>query len=234
MKTMIMADYAVTKGILLQQIVLSVLVSAFASIVVGNAFMLIPMMAVMIPLSYMLTLVAYDETNGWERYRLTFPLTRAQTVAGRYIFMIVLALGSLVLALLTHGLFYLVAPALSTLPFGAEFSASMMESDLTTLAFSSAIALFIVLVLSSIIYPFSFRFGMVRALRWVPMALVVIFLAAGTAVQYVNPQLFADVINWLDAPDGVGMAIAVGVLGCAAITLASAVLATKLYQKREF
>ena len=83
MKTMIVSDFAALRSALLQLVGICLVVSLFMSYVMG-AVGTSAAIGAMIPFMCLFSLAALDEQNGWERFRLTLPITRRQVVFGRY------------------------------------------------------------------------------------------------------------------------------------------------------
>ena len=85
--------------------------------------------------------------------------------------------------------------------------------------------------------PLVFRFGMTRATRFVPVV-VVIAIACGIGffdAGGIQPTgVLADLVQWLDTGSNYLFLAAALVAVVALIYVASAFVATKLYEKREF
>jgi len=80
MKTMIVSDFAALRSALLQLVGICLVVSLFMSYVMG-AVGTSAAIGAMIPFMCLFSLAALDEQNGWERFRLTLPITRRQAPA---------------------------------------------------------------------------------------------------------------------------------------------------------
>ncbi len=78
----------------------------------GSALCIMPIMALMLAYSVGFTLVAFDERNDWERFRLTLPLSRANVVQGRYATFVVMTLVGLVLGVAVTAIVYGLSLAL--------------------------------------------------------------------------------------------------------------------------
>lgn len=100
-------------------------------------FILYPLMMVgMIPV----TLLSYDERDGWDKYSLTLPCTRAQLVSAKYL-----------IGLIFGGVVFLLVELLLLigLSMGGNFDFLSMSSALLLLG----------LLGPSLLMPFSFKFG---------------------------------------------------------------------------
>ena len=68
-------------------------------------------MATMAPLMYLFSIFAYDEMNGWERFRMTLPLTKQQVAYGRYVSMLIVSVVSMLAAWLISFVFIAIIQA---------------------------------------------------------------------------------------------------------------------------
>ena len=99
MKTMIVSDFAALRSALLQLVGICLVVSLFMSYVMG-AVGTSAAIGAMIPFMCLFSLAALDEQNGWERFRLTLPITRRQVVFGRYASLALLTVAAALFGLL--------------------------------------------------------------------------------------------------------------------------------------
>ena len=86
MKAMIVSDFAVLRSALLQLVGICVVIALFMGYAMGTLVGRRCRHCRHGP-PFMLSVLAWpptDELNGWERFRLTLPLTRRQVVFGRY------------------------------------------------------------------------------------------------------------------------------------------------------
>ncbi|MRZ90453.1 ABC-2 transporter permease, partial [Odoribacter splanchnicus] len=70
MKTMLMFDLLTAKKLARSQLLLGVVVALVLTVSTGSALCIMPIMALMLAYSVGFTLVAFDERNDWERFRL--------------------------------------------------------------------------------------------------------------------------------------------------------------------
>lgn len=120
--------------------ILLVIVAFFALSFFGNDsqfFILYPLMMVsLVPV----TLLSYDERDGWDKYSLTLPCTRAQLVSAKYL-----------IGLIFGGVVFLLVELLLLigLSMGGNFDFLSMSSALLLMG----------LLGPSILMPFVFKFG---------------------------------------------------------------------------
>lgn len=83
MKAMIFSDLITSKNAFVQLLLISIVICGFLAwgtgeVIVGTGWQ----WATMAPLMYLFSIFAYDEMNGWERFRMTLPLTKHQVAYG--------------------------------------------------------------------------------------------------------------------------------------------------------
>lgn len=159
------------------------------------------------------TLIAYDERNKWDVNSLTMPFTRKQLVTSKYLGVLLLLLGTLVVI----GSAYIVG--------------SMRLGKFQWLAFSETMVMmaFIGLLSPSILLPLVFRFGAERGRVFYYITLLIFFAAIGAGTEVMKtPEiaaLLSDAVSWL-LPGTV-------ILGTLVLIL-SWTLSVRFYEKREF
>ena len=233
MKTMLMFDLLTAKKLARSQLLLGVVVALVITVSTGSAIAIMPLMALMLAYSVGFTLVAFDERNDWERFRLTLPLSRANVIRGRYATFVIMTLIGLALGMVLTALVYgahLALPnvdTLSTLFEGMNWQ-MVVAMIVASIAFS--------LILWLIALPLVARFGMTKAVRFLPLAFIIL-LPIGTALAQKAgppPTFIIDFITWTSTPTGT-VTLAVAALALvAALTALSCALSVKLYEKREF
>lgn len=234
MKAMIVSDFAVLRSALLQLVGICVVIALFMGYAMGTLVGGAAAIAAMPPFMLLFSLAATDELNGWERFRLTLPLTRRQVVFGRYA-----SLGSSP-----------QPPSLS--PWRCRFCcwasspvcrAGILPEGLTpadnppaALVGSVVGAVGVITLGMAVTLPLIFRFGMTRATRLVPVV-VVIAIAAGISFFDAGIQptgVLASLAQWLDTGSNYLLLAIAMVAAVALVYAASALIAAKLYEKREF
>jgi ABC-2 type transport system permease protein len=230
---MFFADLASIQGVLWKQVLLAIVVGLFVPLMVGNLAMVIPIIGVIIPLYVIFSLITYDSQSGWEGYRLSLPLSRNQSVFGRYLLIFVIAIASVLIGLIIQGALVLSVPLLSMLPLGSPYFDSLAELDAYILIFLSLTPLIIVLIMAGIMFPFAYRLGMTTAVRWIPIAFMLIVFGLGAVIELTNTNVVIDFITWVIIPENSALAAAISLGICGVIYLGSAALSAKLYHARE-
>ncbi len=235
MKAMIVTDFYTLRNALLQLVGICVAIAAIMGWATDSLVSAEAAISAMIPFMLLFSLAATDEQNGWERFRLTLPLTRHQVVFGRYASLGLLAAGTIVFALSLSFLVLGIAslfPA-SIVPEGFTFAANPTGA----LVGSVVGAVCVVMVGMAVALPLVMRFGMTRATRIVPMIVVVILAACfgfyGSGIN-VDGGVLADLVSWLDTGNNYLFLAVALVIAVALVYVASAFVAAKLYEKREF
>lgn len=235
MLVMIKTDLITMKNYALQNVVIMTLVAVFICIGTGSITAGIAALMFMLPFLYIFSVVAYDEMNGWERFRLTMPISRNQVAFGRYASVLIAIAISVVLALVIALVISLVTPHLDfAAGFDEGFSLAAMTGRLLLIA---AFLLFV----TSVVLPLFIRFGMTKATRIVPLAFLLLalafmFVSTGSTEGAIEQSLPLLVTMIAPAPDQEGFALLCN-LAVFAIMLvpyvASSLLTAKLYEKRQ-
>lgn len=234
MKAMLVSDFAVLRSALLQLVGICVIIALFMGYAMGSLVGGAAAIAAMPPFMLLFSLAATDELNGWERFRLTLPLTRRQVVFGRYASLGLIAVGTIAFSL---ALSFLLLGVISCMPADVlPEGLTPAENPPAALVGSVVGAVGVITLGMAVTLPLIFRFGMTRATRLVPVV-VVIAIAAGIGFFDAGIQptgVLADLALWLDAGNNYLLLAAIMVIVVALIYAASAFIAAKLYEKREF
>ncbi|MDO4290384.1 MAG: ABC-2 transporter permease [Eggerthellaceae bacterium] len=234
MKAMIFSDLITMRRSLVQ---LVGIMAAIACLLAFGMETLVPVaacVAVMIPVMYVFTAMAYDELNGWEKFRLALPLSRSNVVAGRYAGMLLVCAAALVLGLALTLTIAGVAEALSGGMGGNPKVAALLLANNPPQALLAAgmLGALTALVMGAVVLPLTMRFGMTKGARVMPLVLVfVAVVVMGVFGDALNG--FAEALLHGDAgvsPVALGVGAVAAVL---AVYAASAALATRLYRTRE-
>lgn len=189
----------------------------------------------MVPLLCLTTLGVYDENNDWGSFRLTLPLSRRDVVFGRY--------ASLLATMMCAGvgtlLFGAAALGACSLVPGEFFSQVAESATLAGITGGIVAALSCATIACSITLPLVMRFGMTKAVRFVPVAAAVAFAlllavmgSSGSPLE--GSEAFASLLLWVDASDTHFLAATATILTASlALYAASAVVAVRLYATRE-
>ena len=82
MKTMMCSDFITMKRTLVQFAFIGLLVTVFIGVCGTSILAALAAVVAMVPFMYVFSVAAYDEMAGWERFRLTLPISRHQVVFG--------------------------------------------------------------------------------------------------------------------------------------------------------
>lgn len=233
MKTMLAFDLLTAKKIMKSQVVLSVIVAGIFAVSTNMPAGIIPCLALMFAYSAGFTLVAYDERNDWEELRLTLPLSRADIVCGRYATFAVMTLAGIVLGIVLTVAMYGLAQMAPMAPVLSEFAGGIGWQMMVAMVVSSIV---FSLVLWMIALPLVARWGMTKAVRYLPLAFIVILPIATMLMQKAGPPpaFILDFAVWAATPAGTLIVAAAVVALMAALFALSCALSVKLYEKREF
>lgn len=214
MKAMIFSDLITSKNAFVQLLLISIVICGFLAWGTGEVIVGTAAMATMAPLMYLFSIFAYDEMNGWERFRMTLPLTKHQVAYGRYVSMLIVSVVSMLAAWLISFVFIAIIQAWGGLGTSAEFAAP--ESPLAILDCGIAGFVFILLL----------------AALTLPLLVVVVVVLASVAIGNVSDGI--DMMAVRTFLNDHTVAIAIG--GCVvsvALYVVSAFIAARLYQARE-
>ncbi|MEY8437215.1 ABC-2 transporter permease [Atopobiaceae bacterium 24-176] len=210
------------------------LIGVFIALCIGSVAV-----AGFFPFLFMTSLFTVDEQNGWERFRLTLPVTRDQMVRGRYLTVlascIVSVLGAVALAVPLSWLAEAGLPVGSVLP---TEGAGIGELLLTTSVASAATALAI-LLLASLSMPVYLRYGATKAARVAPAVVILAFcLGMATLEQAgVLAEWGPRVDVWLEGLVASGQGTLLGLLavaGVLAVYAVSSQVSCAIYERRQF
>lgn len=229
MRAMIFSDLVTSKNSIPALFGMTAFVSLFIAIITETLVVAVACMAAMVPFMYLFSISAYDEQNGWERFRLTLPISKKQVAYGRYASMFIITICTLVASILLGCVLGLVAEALpeGAVPAGLALS----EFGIATIAGVAVFTQLIILTAAIFTLPLIMRFGMTRGSRIVPIVLV---LALSTFAALFGNSLDASIIARFFSDEGM-LALLIG-LACVIVLLlygASAVLSAWLYERRE-
>ena len=176
----------------------------------------------MVPILVMFSLFGYDDQNGWLRYRAALPLARRDIVVGRYLSIVACSLAALVALFSVTMACVLAFPAV-----GIE-----MEQTSTPEIFSACVAsTAIVLVLVAIAQPFSIKFGGSKGVRYIGCALMSIGCLIYVASQFVLPDVFGGLADWISYHPIASLAALIVV--SLAIYAASCKLSIRILEKKD-
>ena len=230
MATMVLMDFIVMRKPIAQLALTSLFVSLFLGAVSIAAFF---------PFIFVMSLLTVDEQNGWERFRLTMPVTRNQVVRGRYLTaLLAAALSAVAATALAVPFSWLAQMGLPVAPLFSEEGVSGAEL-LPTAAASACAAALAILVLLSISLPIYMRFGATKAARMAPAIVVLVFCGGMAALEQIGvldqwgPQVAAWLQNLVSAGQ-LGWVAAGATLAVLAVYAASSAISCAIYARRQF
>lgn len=233
MKTMLMFDLLTGKKYLLSQLVTGMIVAVLIGTFMGNVYTALVLLTVLIPFTLVFTIISLDERNNWQSLRLTLPLSRTDIVLGRYASALLFTICGLVLGFVAVGIVF----ALSlVLPEVVSFEDMMGDFGWQPLVLVSVGGLGMMLIMLSIILPMTTRFGMTKAVRYVPL-LFLLFIPLGYVADltgFASQQFVLDFVNWVKLPEGSLQLTALVAVATCAIYAVSGAISLKLYEHREF
>lgn len=237
MKSMILSDLLTVRKYLKSQTLMYALLIVAISIFLENIYMITPFFGVMLPFSLSFTLFAYDERNRWEQFRLALPLSRSNVIAGRYASLAIIVVVSVAIGLAITGV---VLAAATLLPNVALLNNLMTNFSAQAIALTAALPFAILFVMLSITLPLTARFGMTKAIRFIPLIITMAILGFFAALDLPGVDfsaflpIFDTIASMLETLAGTIAISGAIVAASAVIYLLSAVLSVRLYAKREF
>ena len=185
----------------------------------------------MSPFMFLFSVSALDEQNGWERFRLALPLSRRQVVFGRYASVLLAMAGSIVGTLALAFAITAVAQLISGGDPSSPLACAGYDNNPPTAILACAVmAALVILVGCSVALPLIARFGVTKASRFIPLAVVLVLaFGVGFTGEYFTAVDFFEV---LESANAVAFMTVATVL-VLAIYAISALFTVKLYEKRE-
>ena len=235
MKQMLSLDFKTIARTLVWEAAFLVLLSVVLTFATtSNAYALPAGIAAMIPMVFTFTLFATDEGNGWERFRLALPLSRADIVRGRYATGVALAGIGIATAVIAIVVALALASTVPSLPNADEITRMSPENAVESAAVLLTSASCTLLLLA-IMLPLMFKFGMTTGARFTPLIIVVLVVAA---VLVLDSGAFgpntAPVFELIfSSPESILVAAVATFALSFAIYCASALLSYRLYRNRE-
>lgn len=229
MKAMIFSDLVTSKNSFITLFGITIFVAIFIAIMTETLVTAVACIAAMVPFMYLFSISAYDEQNGWERFRLTLPISRKQVVYGRYASTFLIMLCSLILAIalgLIMGIICTMLP-FEGIPEGLKLT--MFGPD--TIVGIALVTQLIILIASIFTLPLIIRFGMTKGSRIVPIVLV---LALSFGLAFIGNKLDTALLSNILA-NGTTITLALVTITAALLVLyvLSALLSARLYEHRE-
>ena len=157
------------------------------------------------------TLFAYDEQQGWERYNKAFPYTKAEIVSSKYVFGLLAELIMVAVTILASLIWMVIRGTI----------------DPEALLFTACFACTYGLIASALIFPFVFRFGAQKG----RLAFIGLIVLLCSGIGAINSQKVRTGFSMLYT-QGTELLIVPVLIGLAVYGLSWA-LSIALYRKRE-
>ena len=236
MKAAFLCEFTTIRSALLQMAVIYLIIGVVVSIAMESSIAMVDCIAAMTPFLVVFTLSGYDDANGWERFRACLPISRTAIVLGRYAIVLLSSIAMAAFAVIVALVLAQLAPFLPLADGAAE--GLVTQSDPLTLISSALAGTSITLLVTALILPFVLRYGMTKAMRIVPVAIVLLFVVAVPLIGDVLADLastgwMADFVAFANDARNllvVMAAIAIAVLVVYAISCAAA---ARLYRRKE-
>lgn len=233
MKAMLLTDFAVMRKYQPQQVVIALVVGTFVGIMTESPYIPLTVVCVSVAFSLIFSLLALDERNGWESYRLALPFSRRSIVQGRYVSILVVALEALALGFVPVAALTATGVVMPGIPKLGAMAASF---DVQAFALLVAVSFALTLAMFAITLPLNARFGMTKAVRYVPLVLAcaIMILFGISAVTDTAPTIFTEIDAFASTPEGALATATVTCLIGLAIYAASYALSVRFYERRGF
>lgn len=198
---------------------------------------------IVIVLSVVNRLMAYDEQNNWQAFRQALPLSRGQVVCGRYVTVALCVFASLLVgiavALLTDLVISVVVsmhPGLQLNNWSELLDLSLRLRDLVELFVACGAAGVAVSFFGlALTLPFMFRFGFTRGARYIPLVFVVLSLLVFLGMEGISSSGF-DPATLAPLLENTGTIVGIS-LGVVLVSLVvyglSCLVSLRLYATRE-
>lgn len=234
MKAAFFAEFSAVKKTIIQSFAVYFFVSFFVGIGTQSAITIGACISAMTPMLLAFSFAGYDHMNGWERFRATLPVSRDALVVGRYLNVLASSAATMAVGILSALLVAWIAPSL---PIDATIAGAFAEEaarPFGVVAGCLASGCFM-LVFVALFQPFILRYGLTKALRWLPAGiLIVIFLIVMVAPQLIDvPAFLIEAMAILDDPANQPAILAGIIAATLAVYVASCAAAMALYQRKE-
>lgn len=234
MKAAFLSEFLTVRSLLLQMLGIYLAVGVFVSVGMQSVIGMTATISAMAPILMVFSFSTFDAANGWERYRATLPVARANIVASRYLNVLAASLAMFVASLLLAAA---VAGVVGTVAPESDLARSLADELAHPAVLPSAglAGMSLVLLICAIILPPVLRFGMTKAMRYIPVAMLVVLAIALLVLPNVveAPAFLADFMAWADDPANTPVAAGAFTLIVLAAYAASCVVAVQLYRSKD-
>ena len=242
MFSMIKCDFACLRGVARNLAGTALFVAAIFALAMGASGVLCAA-TIVIALSVVNRLMAYDEQNNWQAFRQALPLSRGQVVCGRYVTVALCVFASLLVgiavALLTDLVISVVVsmhPGLQLNSWSELLDLSLRPWDLLGLFVACGAAGVAVSFFGlALTLPFMFRFGFTKGTRYIPLVFVVLALLVFLGMEGISSSGF-DLASLAPLLENTGTIVGIS-LGAVLVSLVvyglSCLVSLRLYTTRE-
>lgn len=242
MLSMIKCDLACLRGVARSLAGTALFVAAIFALAMGASGVLCAA-TIVIALSVVNRLMAYDEQNNWQAFRQALPLSRSQVVCGRYVTVALCVFASLLVGIAVGLLIDLVISVAISINPGLQLNTWSELVDLS-LRLHDLVELFVACGAAGVAVsffglaltlPFMFRFGFTRGARYIPLVFVALSLLVflgmeGISSSGFDPASLAPLLENTGIIVGVSLAV---VLVSLVIYALSCLVSLRLYKTRE-
>lgn len=236
MRTMILCDLITMKRNLIQTFCVCAVVAFALSLGMGTPVAGAAAVAAMAPFMYLFTTAAYDEQNGWERFRLTLPISKRSAVLGRYASVLIAMLAGVAMSVIAAEL---AVAVVQLFPFGEETKAAMSwdAAPLTSVLSGALLSAAVIMLAIDVALPLLLGFGMTSATRLIPIVFLLV-ICGGIGILGNTGMLdgiMGGLIGFIDTEsEGAIPMLAVGAWAASLVVYAlSCAVGIKLYERRE-
>ncbi len=242
MFSMIKCDLACLRGVARNLAGTALFVAAIFALAMGASGVLCAA-TIVIALSVVNRLMAYDEQNNWQAFRQALPLSRSQVVCGRYVTVALCVFASLLVGIAVALLIDLgisvaisINPGLQLNSWSELLDLSLRLRDLVELFVACGAAGVAVSFFGlALTLPFMFRFGFTKGARYIPLVFVALSLLVFLTMQGISSSGFdpASLAPLLEnSASIIGISLAVVLVSLAVYGL-SCLVSLRLYTTRE-
>ena len=242
MFSMIKCDLACLRGVARNLAGTALFVAAIFALAMGASGVLTAA-TIVIALSVVNRLMAYDEQNNWQAFRQALPLSRGQVVCGRYVTVALCVFASLLVGIAVVLLVDLaisvaigINPDLQLNSWSELLDLSLRLRDLVELFVACGAAGVAVSFFGlALTLPFMFRFGFTKGARYIPLVFVALSLLVFLTMQGISSSGFdpASLAPLLENTGTiVGISLVVVLISLAVYGL-SCLVSLRLYKTRK-
>lgn len=231
MRTVFLTELVLSPKYNLQQTIIGLIVSVSIAIGMSNIYCIVPILAVSITFSRAFTWVALDEQNGWEGYRAALPITRAEIMLGRMLAILFMLLVVVIVGIVLQAIMSAMGPVIATIFTEVDLEGYGFDASYIALVACASILITVFLIAFTI--PLAARFGMTRAIRYIPLCFAVVIILGIVFAGMMPSEEFVSGLGFLAGSNLLQLSIAL-ILLSAALYAATTFVSVLLYRKRQF